>query len=83
MRGNMNMPVGLGGSQDFSLPSGRITGIRSWMWVTTSFALVVRMAKLTGFFSAVLAGRLVHDWPKHPNPAITQVICTSLVIIQL
>jgi hypothetical protein len=26
---------------------GRMTGMRSWMWATASFALVVRMAKLT------------------------------------
>ena len=28
MRENMNMPVGSGGSQAFSRPSGRMTGIR-------------------------------------------------------
>jgi hypothetical protein len=53
MRGNNNMPLGLGGSHDCSRPSGRMTGIRSWMWATASFAFVVRTAKLIGFFSAV------------------------------
>jgi hypothetical protein len=30
-----------------------MTGIRSWTWATASFALVVSIAKFTGFFSAV------------------------------
>ena len=58
MRGNMKMPVGFGGNHDFSLPSGSITGMRSWMWATASFALVVRMAKLTGFANAELTKML-------------------------
>src|SRR5262249_23598488 len=44
---------GLGASHSFSRPSGRTTGMRSWMWLTASFALVVRIAKLTGLLSAV------------------------------
>ena len=49
MRGNMNMAVGLDGSYDSSRPRGRMTVVD----VAASFALVVRMAKLTGFLSAV------------------------------
>ena len=50
--GKMNMPDGFGGSQFFSRPSGRMTGIRSWIGRMSSFAAVVRMAKVTVVFSA-------------------------------
>src|SRR5262245_52698457 len=39
-----------------------MTGMRSWTWLTALLALVVRMAKLAGFFSAVSTsvGSLAH-----------------------
>ena len=50
--GKTIMPDGLGGSQLFSRPSGRMTGMRSWIGCMISFAVVVRMAKDTTVFSA-------------------------------
>jgi len=46
------MPVGLGGSHGLLADERQDNEYAVVTWATASFALVVRMAKLTGYFSA-------------------------------